>query len=261
MGATKALSAELNALRFSPPVSHVYNPLDYAWEIHAEYLRRHASGTKRVIFLGMNPGPFGMAQTGVPFGEVNAVRDFLGLYGLVGSPAREHPGKPVEGFACPRSEVSGRRLWGLFARRFQTAEEFARDHYVHNYCPLLFLENTRQGRNLTPDSLPASEAFPLYSACDTFLRLLTDTLRPRYVVGVGGFAEARAAEALAGRPVQVLRILHPSPASPAANKDWEGAATAALEAAGVWQAGQPPARADAPDCNHAALPLFPEHEK
>ena len=32
---------------------------------------------KRVVFLGMNPGPFGMAQVGVPFGEVAAVRDWL----------------------------------------------------------------------------------------------------------------------------------------------------------------------------------------
>jgi single-strand selective monofunctional uracil DNA glycosylase len=234
-GATRALSSELGRLTFSPPVSHVYNPLDYAGNLHEAYLRRYADSARRVIFLGMNPGPFGMAQTGVPFGEVDAARDFLGLFGLVGKPAREHPGKPVEGFGCPRSEVSGRRLWGLFAQRFGTAEKFFAEHYVHNYCPLLFLEGTKQGKNLTPEQLRPEELARVNDACDAFLRLLVRLMRPEFVVGVGAFAEKRAAAALAGAGVSVCRILHPSPASPAANKDWPGAAVAALVAAGVWE--------------------------
>ena len=112
--AARRLFAAIDAMRFAAPVTHVYNPLDYAWDIHENYLRRYADGRRRVVFLGMNPGPFGMAQTGVPFGEVAAVRDWLGLAGPVGQPARVNPKRPVEGFACARSEVSGRRLWGLF---------------------------------------------------------------------------------------------------------------------------------------------------
>jgi single-strand selective monofunctional uracil DNA glycosylase len=34
---------------------------------------------------------------------------------------------------------------------------------------------------------------------------------------------------------EVVRILHPSPASPAANRGWSAAATEQLIAAGVWK--------------------------
>jgi single-strand selective monofunctional uracil DNA glycosylase len=232
--ATCELSADLAKMTFSPPVASVYNPLDYAREIHEEYLRRYADAPKRVVFLGMNPGPFGMAQTGVPFGEVDAARDFLGLFGLVGKPAGEHPKKPVDGFGCHRSEVSGRRLWGLFKARFGTAENFFREHYVHNYCPLLFLSDTKLAKNLTPDQLVPEERLRVNTRCDVFLRFLAEQLKPEVFVGVGGFAEQRATEALAGLSLRVVKILHPSPASPAANKDWSGAVTAALRSAAVW---------------------------
>ncbi|MDR2863660.1 MAG: single-stranded DNA-binding protein [Puniceicoccales bacterium] len=232
---TRDLSAKLGQMSFSAPVAYVYSPLDYARSVHEEYLVRYADSPKKVIFLGMNPGPFGMAQTGVPFGEVDAVRDFLGLFGLVGKPLREHPGKPVEGFGCGRSEVSGRRLWGLFAKRFGSASAFFEKHYVHNFCPLLFLEDTKLGKNLTPEQLRTDELRQVNLLCDAFLRRLAVVLRPEVVVGVGGFAEKRAAEALSGMPIRVCKILHPSPASPAANKDWEGAATRALLESGIWE--------------------------
>lgn len=229
--AARQLGAAVDKLSFAAPVSHVYNPLDYAWTIHAEYLRRYADGPRRVVFLGMNPGPYGMVQTGVPFGEVDAVRDWLGLAGAVGRPARENPKRPVEGFACPRSEVSGRRLWGLFRERYGRPEAFFAGHFVANYCPLAFFDG---GRNLTPDKLPVAEARPLLAACDTHLRQMVEALGAEWLIGVGAWAEQRAAAALAGLPVKIGRILHPSPASPAANRGWSVAATAQLQALGVW---------------------------
>jgi single-strand selective monofunctional uracil DNA glycosylase len=229
--AARQLSGELAPMRFAAPVSHVYDPLTYAWPIHEAYLARFAASPKRVVFLGMNPGPFGMAQTGVPFGEIAAVRDWLGLSGEVVKPPAENPKRPVEGFACTRSEVSGRRLWGLFRERFGTAEAFAREHFVANYCPLAFFDG---GRNLTPDKLPAAESGPLLAACDAHLRALVDALRPEWVVGIGAWAEQRAAAALADRDVRIGRVLHPSPASPAANRGWSPAATAQLVALGIW---------------------------
>jgi single-strand selective monofunctional uracil DNA glycosylase len=235
IAATRALSDALGVLRFAPPVAYVYNPLEYARELHEDYLRRYAAPPKRVIFLGMNPGPFGMAQTGAPFGEVAAVSEFLQLFGLVGKPAHEHPKRPVEGFGCRRSEVSGKRLWGLFKERFGTAENFFREHYVHNYCPLLFLTGIERAKNLTPDQLAGSERAAVNKLCDEFLRFLVGAQKPEFVVGIGGFAEKRAIEALGGLPVKVVKILHPSPANPAANKDWAGTVTAALIAAGVWK--------------------------
>lgn len=230
--AAKTLAKAVDRLRFRPPVALVYNPLDYAWSAHETYLRKFAPAPKRVVFLGMNPGPFGMAQTGVPFGEVAAVRDWMGINARVAQPKRVHPKRPIEGFTCPRSEVSGRRLWGLFAERFGAAERFFADHFVANYCPLAFMDEG--GCNLTPDKFPAPETDPLYAACDEHVRQLVAALQPEWLIGVGDFAEKRARLALEGTGVRFGKILHPSPASPAANRDWAGVATKQLQALGVW---------------------------
>lgn len=231
--AAEALRHAVDRLSFADPVAHVYNPLDYAWDNHAAYLRRYGTGAKKVVFLGMNPGPFGMMQTGVPFGEIAAVRDWLGLHEPIQKPTREHPERPIEGWHCTRSEVSGRRLWGLFSARFGTASQFFAEHFVINYCPLAFLGDT--GRNLTPDKLPAREAVPLQKICDEHLRAAVLALHPAWVVGIGAFATQRAQGALAGMPVQVGQALHPSPASPAANRDWAGVFTRQLIALGIWE--------------------------
>ncbi len=224
----------LRHLTFAPPVSHVYCPLDYAWQPHQAYLERYGAGPKRVVFLGMNPGPFGMAQTGVPFGEIPAVRDWMGIEAPVSRPEREHPKRPVQGFACPKSEVSGRRLWGLFAQRFGSAEAFFRGHFVVNYCPLVFM--TESGANITPDKLPVAESAPMEAACDLHLQAVLRLLDPQWVVGVGGFAEERLRRAVevCGSKARLGRVLHPSPASPAANRGWAEAATRQLVSQGVW---------------------------
>jgi single-strand selective monofunctional uracil DNA glycosylase len=236
ISAAKTLRDALRGLSFSSPVSHVYCPLDYAWKPCQQYLERYGATRKRVIFLGMNPGPFGMAQTGVPFGEIPAVRDWMGIHAPVGKPSPEHPKRPIEGFACPKSEVSGRRLWGLFAERFGTAPAFFAEHFVVNYCPLVFMSAT--GSNITPDKIPAAEIAPADTACDAHLLSVLHALEPEWVIGVGGFAEAKLARALdtLGRPpsLKLGRVLHPSPASPAANRGWAEAATKQLTAQGVW---------------------------
>ncbi len=233
--AARQLSAAVDGLRFALPVSHVYNPLDYAWAVHRQYLQRYGSGRKKIVFVGMNPGPFGMAQTGVPFGQIEAVRDWLGLEGEIGQPAQSNPKRPVEGFACKRAEVSGQRLWGLFHQRFGTAEAFFAEHFVANYCPLVFFD---QGRNLTPDKLPMAEQAPLLAACDHHLHQLIDCLQPEWLIGVGAWAEKRVQTVLAGHEsrdrIRVGRILHPSPASPLANRGWAEAATGQLVELGVW---------------------------
>lgn len=232
--AARRLSASLESLAFGDPVACVYRPLEYAWKPHQRYLESYGRGSKRVLFLGMNPGPFGMAQTGVPFGEVAAVKDWMGIDEPVDKPAVEHPKRPVDGFGCARSEVSGRRLWGLFAERFVTAEAFFKDHFVLNYCPLVWMSAT--GANLTPDKLPAREMEPVEQACLRHLGEVIEVLQPSFLIGVGGFAEERlrrAAESIGSRAV-IGRVLHPSPASPAANRGWAAAATRQLEEQGVW---------------------------
>lgn len=228
---SRRLSRQVARLSFSPPVTHVYNPLDYARAPHEAYLRKYGKGDKEVVLLGMNPGPFGMAQTGVPFGDVTMVRDWLGITDVVGRPKHENRARPITGFSCQRGEVSGTRLWGWARDRFGTPAAFFRRFFVVNYCPLVFMEQS--GRNVTPDKLPADERAPLAAFCDRALIDIVDLLRPRYVIGVGGFAEKRARESLAGRDLAIGTILHPSPASPAANRDWVGTIEAQLRAQGI----------------------------
>jgi len=231
MEASNKLCDELAPMRFAAPVTHVYNPLEYARAPHFDYVRRFASGPKQVIYLGMNPGPFGMAQTGVPFGEVGLVRDYLGVRGAVAKPANEHARRTIDGFACGRSEVSGARLWGAIRTRHPDPAGFFEHAFVANYCPLVFMEDT--GRNRTPDKLLPKERAALYVACDRHLRSLVDALSPKFVIGVGKFAEARAREALASYSLTVASIPHPSPASPVANRGWAQQAEAALRALGL----------------------------
>lgn len=211
-------AAAVDRLTFAPPVAYVYNPLSYAAPLHEAYLRRFGGQPDRTLLLGMNPGPWGMAQTGVPFGEVSMVRDWMKLSGEVGSPRKPHPKRPIGGLNCGRSEVSGKRLWGWAADQFGDADTFFESHFVLNYCPLMFL--LESGANLTPDKLSVSERVALTTVCDDALRQYCDVLSPRMVIGVGGFAAKRAETALAGTGIRIGQVLHPSPASPAANRGW-----------------------------------------
>lgn len=234
--AAKALADDVDALTFTTPAAYVMNPLRYAWAMHAAYLTRFGSTTKRTLFLGMNPGPYGMVQTGVPFGAVSVVREWLRLDEKITSPDVAHPKRPIEGLLTTREEVSGARLWGLFRARFMTTDAFFAEHIVMNWCPLAFLDEG--GRNVTPDKLAKGERQPLESACDAHLARIIDAIAPEFVVGVGKFAEARArvvveSGATRARPT-ITTILHPSPASPLANKGFEAEAVRALVDAGVW---------------------------
>jgi single-strand selective monofunctional uracil DNA glycosylase len=235
IASTQRLAAELRELPFSPPVAYTYRTLDYTWQAHQEYLKRFGKSKKRVVFLGMNPGPFGMAQTGVPFGEVAAVRDWMKIEASIQRPVNEHPKRPIEGFQCTRSEVSGRRLWGLFAERFENAEAFFKDHFVLNYCPLIWMSAT--GANLTPDKLSAAEMAPVEDACLTHLQEVISLLNPEWLIGVGAFAEERLrrAAAASGSKAKIGKVLHPSPASPAANRGWAEVASRQLKEQGVWE--------------------------
>ena len=230
-GIYRELSSAVEALTFGPPTSHVYNPLEYAREPAEAYLNRAGANTREVLFLGMNPGPWGMAQTGVPFGTRSLVRDWLRIEGFVGKPALEHPKRPIEGFGVTREEVSGSRFWGWARDRFGTPEEFFKRFFVANYCPLVFMEPS--GRNRTPDKLPASEKQKLFQSCDKALRRVVRALRPDQVIGIGKFAEQRAISALSGGDVRIGRILHPSPASPVANRGWSVQAEKQLLQLGV----------------------------
>lgn len=243
--AAARLARTSNNLSFSGKVAYTYNPLIYAWNAHSEYIRRYASGPREILLVGMNPGPWGMAQTGVPFGEIQFVRDWMQIETAVGQPEKTHPKKPIDGYACTRSEVSGRRLWSLMQERFGTADNFFKQHYVANYCPLIFME--AGGKNLTPDKLPKAERDELFAACNSHLIEVINALKPSFIIGVGKFAAGRIQHAYQAHQTYLLRhdqvpsarpvidsILHPSPASPQANKGWGQQAASKMIELGAW---------------------------
>ena len=222
-----------NCSRIAPnlpaPVAYALNPLDYARAPHEEYLRRYSGLGCHTILLGMNPGPWGMGQTGVPFGDVNAVRELLEIRNLpVEQPSGQHPNRPIHGLDCPRGEVSGTRLWGALTDLYGTADEIHAHLFVVNHCPLLMYNDG--GQNVTPDKLRGPIAAELLSACDEHLRTIAEALRIQRIIGVGRYAQRQAAALFS--EIEVDWVPHPSPASPFANKnggaDWRDALSAAL---------------------------------
>lgn len=230
---TKELSRQVDDLTFTFD-GYIYNPLDYAWEPHAMYLERYVKEGAKAFFLGMNPGPFGMMQTGVPFGEIGFVKGWMGIEAHVDKPKREHPGRPVLGFESKRSEVSGRRLWGLFSKE-GTAQEFFNDNSVFNYCPLGFLEDGRTAKNFTPDKLRKDERAALEAVCDSYLKDVIAMIGPSVLIGVGKYAQAKLNAVNDDPSRNVISIIHPSPGNPQANDNWEGKTIETLSNAGVWQ--------------------------
>ncbi len=154
---------------------------------------------------------------------------------IVRQEATSRASKAIDrGLECKKSEVSGRRLWGLFESRFGKPTTFFRNHFVSNYCPLAFMEES--ARNITPDKLPAACRVKIEQSCDRHLREIIAALDPKWVVGIGGFAEECLQRCVPkDSDIQVGRILHPSPASPAANRDWAGTATKQLIELGIWK--------------------------
>jgi single-strand selective monofunctional uracil DNA glycosylase len=228
---TDDLVVDLEGLSFGPPVTHVYNPLKYARKPYDIYLERYGSGCKKIVLIGMNPGPWGMAQTGVPFGEVNIVTNWLKIQAPVGKPENPHPKRPVNGFSCKKSEVSGKRLWGWVMSKFKTPEEFFSRFFIANYCPLLFFE--KDGRNKTPNTIKAKERHPLLDICDGALYTTIQYFNPDFVVGIGTFAYDRAANVLQKTDIMVGKISHPSPANPKANRGWAELVTRELSGLGI----------------------------
>ncbi len=233
--AARALIVDLDALNPPAEMEWIYNPLQYAWQPYHTYLSRYATQRVDHFFLGMNPGPWGMAQTGVPFGEIESVKSWLKIDEPVGRPSKEHPKRIIEGFACKRSEVSGKRLWGFFADEFASPSAFFANHFVANYCPLVFMDDG--ARNITPDKLPKAYRAQLDLACDRHLMRSLRALQPKIAVGIGGYAENCLARVCAQDPslssIAITKILHPSPASPAANKNWAQQVRAQLVDAGI----------------------------
>lgn len=145
------LNEKLGTLSFTSPVQFVYNPVKYAFDMYAAFLRKYCNSEKKILLLGMNPGPWGMVQTGIPFGEINMVKDWYKIEARINKPQRECPEREVMGLNCSRTEISGKRIYDFFKNISETPEVFFQDTYLYNFCPLALMQNG--GKNITPSSL------------------------------------------------------------------------------------------------------------
>ncbi|KAH8374826.1 hypothetical protein KR200_006973 [Drosophila serrata] len=217
-----------------PPsgIQCMYNPIVYASQLHCDYLRRYLNGAKKLVFIGMNPGPNGMAQTGIPFGNVRTVKVLMQLSGSVEKPPNEHPKRPVVGLDCRIEEPSGVRLWELFLRLAGNMETFAQQCFVHNFCPLAFFDEA--GKNLTPGELKGTYKQQLRDRCLDTLEEQLHLLQPQVVVAVGEYVHTalKRSKFCKSDSVIVLRLPHPSPRS-VNNNNWPEKAQAFLEDNGL----------------------------
>ncbi|XP_058812970.1 single-strand selective monofunctional uracil DNA glycosylase [Topomyia yanbarensis] len=212
-----------------------YDPIEYAVELHLAYMQRYLDGPKPVLFLGMNPGPWGMCQTGVPFGYIPAVRDWMQLRGQVLKPIPELSVRPVEGLACTRGEQSGQRWWGLYERICGKPENFFRNCFVFNICPLAFFQ--ANGRNITPADLKGTSKTRMQEVCTEYLQSALELFNPSIIISVGRYTEDRVKalvrqNLLDATRVQLKCMPHPSPRS-LNNTNWHDKAQQWLEDNGV----------------------------
>ncbi|MBT3771883.1 MAG: single-stranded DNA-binding protein [Euryarchaeota archaeon] len=215
-------------------VCYATNPLDYAASAHEQYLQKWGGLGAQTILLGMNPGPWGMGQTGVPFGATGVVQEILGITNAeIIHPSGAHPKRPVSGLSLERQEVSGTRLWNLLLQHYGTSERIFENVFVLNHCPLLLLGES--GKNLTPDKLTGEATRKILSTCDEHLLKVVEILKIKKIIGVGKYAEKRAKIAIPNHKklgIEIDTVWHPSPASPLANKndgmDWRANVSAKL---------------------------------
>ncbi|XP_075148067.1 single-strand-selective monofunctional uracil-DNA glycosylase [Haematobia irritans] len=206
------LNGALRLLTPPPEITHIYNPVEYAAQVHCEYLRRYLKGPKKVLFIGMNPGGDGMAQNGVPFGNISTVRDIMHLHGIVHQPALQHPKRPIKGFDCTREEPSGKRLWSLFQKLANgSLDTFSQQCFVHNFCPLAFFD--AQGRNITPSEIKGLYKKDIQDICLRTIECQLHLLQPDVVIAIGDYVYKTLQKSFYCKNKRLLRLAHPSPRS------------------------------------------------
>lgn len=267
---TRDLAAVLDTFRHPAGVSHVYNPLSYMATAHEAWLSRYvqygecdevAVTPSPYLILGMNPGPWGMVQTGVPFGDVPNAGKLIGVRDGstpftaqipcgVSLPAifkpqldgiQLHPKRPVQGFACTRVEASGDRLWGGLATVWGLLDAVLDDCFAMNYCPLAYFSG-EAGENVTPEAFIKAgpyrdEAYAqeLDDVCGAYLRTVMRAMDTKVVLAIGRYAERKAkiaASMVANKPA-VVYLTHPSPLATRNAEQWAEMARTTMQAAGV----------------------------
>jgi single-strand selective monofunctional uracil DNA glycosylase len=232
---TKEFAFECARIEY-PENVYVYHPLIYAWDFHRKYLERYVKEDTKALFLGMNPGPFGMAQTGIPFGEVDVVEEYLHIDEQLHNLPITHPKRPIDGLNCARSEVSGRRLWALIKERYPLAHMFPPYLAIMNYCPVVFVDKGPTGKNIIPEKIEKEVRMALENVCDSYLDDIISIILPHSVIGIGQYAKKKLEQSISRleKDIYVTSILHPSPANPKANRGWAVEVEKVLIEENIW---------------------------
>jgi len=193
----------------------VINPLEYLWLQYGYYTSCYHNQYPRAMIIGMNPGPKGMSQTGIPFGSPNIIPSILPNKSLFNE-IRDNEGSPVSsphrritGPSNTTVEVSGNRLWSALIKRYGDFKSITSEIFVDNICPLLFLCGKNGSKNLTPDKLTPSPAkIILIRLCTERLQKIYQCLgEPSNIVALGRWSH-KFLEKMFPK-VRVTYILHP----------------------------------------------------
>jgi single-strand selective monofunctional uracil DNA glycosylase len=151
-----------------------------------------------------------------------------------------HPKRLISGLSCTRSEVSGRRLWGLIKERYPDATSLYTEVAIMNYCPVVFVDKGATGKNITPDKIEITSRKALEKVCDSYLDDMITLIQPEFIVGIGKYAQKKGEQSIhrLNKDITVHSILHPSPANPQANKNWNEKVIKALHDYHIWGEGE-----------------------
>ena len=201
-------------------IDFAYNPLNYAWESHKNYLKNYGDLGATKIIMGMNPG-HGMGNTGIPFGCPEKVKNYLKIRDVkINKPKKIHPKRLVTGLECKKPEISGKRIWGLIEEIYGAPEKAFQNIFVLNHFPLWMFNSS--GQNITPDKLSISSSKIIFEKCNRYLIDVVSILKIKRIICVGKYASRMAHKAVKNSDFQDLiidEIPHPSPANPLANKE------------------------------------------
>uniref|UniRef100_A0A1A9WNN6 Uracil-DNA glycosylase-like domain-containing protein n=1 Tax=Glossina brevipalpis TaxID=37001 RepID=A0A1A9WNN6_9MUSC len=213
------LNQKLSKMTKPPaPIQYIYNPVEYAKDVHCEYLKKYLNGCKKVLFVGMNPGANGMGQTGVPFGNITSVRDMMQLSGLVDQPDEIHPKRPVNGLQHTTEEPSGKRLWPLLEKLADgSLDNFFKQCFVYNFCPLIYYD--KHGKNITPNELKGAYRQEILNVCLETLESLIRLLDCEIVVAIGDYVFQCLKKSEYCQSKRIMKLAHPSPRA-VGNQNW-----------------------------------------
>jgi len=238
LAASDRLSERLAAL---PPVGDLValDPTRYCRSAWAAYLQM-AARLGCVLVVGMNPGPHGMAQTGVPFTDpwivdeldLQAPRADVPPADIPAVGSWRHRSHRARGVLGSKREESAKRLWPLlreicapYAAVGPSADKIAEatrrvcnEVLLVNALPICWLDPA--GKNVSAEQVekraPAQVREGLRDLVNEWLQAVADILRPAAVIGVGRWAREFVTDLDVDHFVEIPfrdGIKHPSPSA------------------------------------------------